>query len=222
MTRSLGFVIVVLLVALAACGDADDRGTAATTRTRAAAPPPASNEARAEHALIRLTDFPREWRAERGTLVRIRCGTLNPYDGATVLLTTRRLTRDHVGVQERIAVFPSVAAARAGLRRLDSRVAAGCLRRELQRYVSAEAGGPASAPQLARFDHIGPNAQARRYISTAISSFGRVFGSIDAVHVRANRALVALMVVSGPAPPEAELYDRVVHLVLRRLHAVLG
>jgi hypothetical protein len=222
VTRSLGFVIVVLLLALAACGDAGDRGTAATTRTRAVARPPASDEARAERALIRLADFPRVWRAERGTLVKIRCGTLKPYDGSIVLLTTRRLTRDHIGVQQRIAVFPSVAGARTGLQRLDSRAAAGCLRRELQRYVSTEAGGPATPPQLARFDRIGPNAQARRYISTAISSFGKVFGSIDAVHVRVGRALVALTLVSGPSPPEAELYDHVVHLVLRRLHAVLG
>lgn len=235
VSRSMGVVLVLLLVAIAvaACGGAGREGgvgtTAATTTARA---PPARTDtsaaagtgdvALAERSLVRLADLPEGWSEGRGTVTRLQCGRLQPFSGASALVRSKRLTHDHYGVQERVAVYPDEAAARAALRRLDSRIAAGCLRRELRRHVSDEAGGPASPARLVRAERMGPNSTTRRYISISVSSYGKVIGYIDAVHVRMGRALAALVFVSGPTPPEVPLYERIVQIAPRRLQATLG
>jgi len=225
-------MLVLATIGMAACGetgddDADrgDRGTVATTTARTPPPAPAADlndVAHARRALIRLADLPEGWREEEGSVTRLDCGTFHPYDGASSIVTSARLTIDSAGVQERIAIYPSVAASRRALRRLDSRPATTCLRQELRRHVSAEAGGPAKPTQLARLDRLGPTAHARRYITSAIGNYGKVIGYIDAVHERVGRALVALVFVAGPAPPDEELYDSVVALVSRRVKTTLG
>jgi hypothetical protein len=229
----MGVVLIMLLVAvgIAACGDAGDDGgqtTAATTRTQARAPPRespsggGSDLTLAKRALVRLDDLPGGWTEDGGTVTRLRCGAFHPFLGASALVRSTRLTQDHSGVQERIAVFPSAAIARRELVRLDSRTAAGCLRREVRRRVSEEAGGPAGPAELVRAERLGPGAQARRYVSTSVSSYGKVVGYIDAVHVVAGRSLAALVFVSGPSPPDEALYERVVEIVSRRLQSTLG
>jgi hypothetical protein len=227
----MGVVLIMLLVAvgIAACGDAGDggeRSVAATTRTQEARAPPArasrSDLALAQGALVRLADLPDGWTEDRGTVTRLHCGAFHPFRGASALVRSTRLTQEHSGVQERIAVFPSAAIARRELVRLDSRTAAGCLRREVRRRVSEEAGGPAGPAELVRAERLGRGAQARRYVSTSVSSYGKVVGYIDAVHVLTGRALAALVFVSGPTPPDEALYDRVVKLVSRRLQTTLG
>lgn len=224
-------VLIVVAVPLAACGDTGDAGDAATAvataraerrRTRPVAPAPADDVARAERALVRLADFPEGWSEEDGMVTRLRCGSFEPWAGASALVRSRRMTQDHAGVQERIALYPTVAAARAALRRLDSRTAAGCLRRELRRRVSQESGGPASPARLVRVDRLGANAHAKRYLSISVSSYGKVVGYIDAVHERIGRAVAALVFVTGPTVPDEELYDRIVGLVQKRLHTTLA
>jgi len=221
----------MLLVAMAvtACGAASDDGggrTVATSSTQTNAASSASADvsdvALAKRALVRRADLPGGWGMDSGTVTKLNCGRLQPFRGASALVRSRRMTQDHAGVQERVAVYPDVASARQALRRLDSSAAAVCLRRELQRRVSEEAGGPASPARLVRAERLGPTATARRYISSSISSYGKVIGYIDAVHVRIGRALGALVFVSGPAPPEVELYDHIVQLAPRRLQAVIG
>jgi len=181
-----------------------------------------SDIALAKSALVRRADLPGGWGVDSGTVTRLNCGTLQPFRGASALVRSKRMTQDHAGVQERVAIYPDVASARQALRRLDSSAAAACLRRELQRRVSEEAGGPASPARLVRADRLGPTATARRYISSSVSSYGKVIGYIDAVHVRIGRALGALVFVSGPAPPEVELYDHIVQIAPSRLQAVIG
>jgi hypothetical protein len=227
----MGVVLVMLLVAtaVAACGGAggDGAGSTAATTTR---PRPSvarvsenvSDVTLATRALVRLADLPEGWIEDRGTVTRLQCGALQPFRGASALVRSKRLTHDHFGVQERVAVYATVAAARDALRRLDSRTAAGCLRRELRRHVSEEAGGPASPATLVREERLGPTASARRYISSSVSSYGKVIGYIDAVHVRIGRALAALVFVSGPAPPEVDLYEHVAQLAPKRLQTALG
>jgi hypothetical protein len=238
VTRSMGAVPVAMLLvasALAACGgagdggDGDGRGTVAaattTTRTEATAPRASAHvgdAVLARRALVRLADLPDGWSEDRGTVTRLRCGAFQPFRGASALIRSRRLTHEHAGVQERVAIFPTVAIARRELRRLDSGTAAACLRREVRRRVSEEAGGPASPARLVRVERLGPAATARRYISESVSSYGKVIGYIDAVHVRVGRALAALVFVSGPSPPEGALYERVVKLAPRRLQVALG
>jgi hypothetical protein len=75
---------------------------------------------------------------------------------------------------------------------------------------------------VVRIERLGPAATARRYISSSVSSYGKVIGYIDAVHVRAGRAVAALVLVSGPTPPETDLYEHVVQLAPRRLQTTLG
>lgn len=231
MSRSMGVVLVMLLVATAivACGDTgDDRaGDSAATTTRTQ--PPASrvsenvsDVALAKRALVRLADLPGGWTEDGHTVTRLQCGALQVFHGASALVRSKRMTQEHLGVQERVAVYATVAGARAALRRLDSPTAADCLRRELQRHVSDESGGPARPARLVRAERLGPTATARRYISASISSYGKVIGYIDAVHVRVGRALGALVLVSGPAPPEVDLYERVVQLAPKHLQATLG
>jgi hypothetical protein len=228
MTRSLGVVLVTVVVATAAaaCGGAGDeasRTVATAARTQPAAPPPpASDLARAKDALVRIADMPHGWEQQNGNVTRIRCGSFEPFAGASALVRSRRLARDHAGVQERIALFRSEAAARRALRRLDSRTAAGCLRRELRRHVTEEANGPAGPAELVRGERLGPASHAWRYVSTAVSNYGKVVGYIDAVHARVGRSIAALVIVSGPAPPDEALYDRVVALVTRRLTKTLA
>jgi hypothetical protein len=231
VSRSIGVVLVMLLVAaaVAACGGASgdgagDRATIAA-RTQPAATrttEDVSDAALATRALVRLADLPHGWAEERGTVTRLQCGTLQPFGGARALVRSKRLTHDHLGVQERVALYATVAAARNALRRLDSRTAANCLRRELQRHVSEEAGGPASPATLVRLERLGPTATARRYISSSVNSYGKVIGYIDAVHVRIGRALAALVFVSGPAPPDEVLYEHVAQLAPKRLQTALG
>jgi hypothetical protein len=231
VSRSIGVVLVMLLVAavVAACGGAGGDGAGGATATTARTQPAAarttadvSDTALATRALVRLADLPQGWIEDRGTVTRLQCGTLQPFRGASALVRSKRLTDEHLGVQERVAVFATVAAARDALRRLDSRTAANCLRRELRRHVSDEAGGPASPAQLVRAERLGPTATARRYISSSVSSYGKVIGYIDAVHVRIGRALAALVLVSGPAPPDVDLYEHVAQLAPRRLQTALG
>jgi hypothetical protein len=229
----MGVVLVLLLVAMAvaACGGAGDDGagtTVARTTTARTQPAPsgtseaASDVTLATRSLVRLTDLPDGWSEDGGTVTRLQCGTLQPFRGASALVRSKRLTHDHYGVQERVAVYPNSAAARAALRRLDSRTAADCLRRELRRHVSEEAGGPASPARLVRAERMGQNSTTRRYISVSVSSYGKVIGYIDAVHVRMGRALAALVFVSGPTPPEVPLYERIVQIAPRRLQTTLG
>jgi len=232
VSRSIGVVLVLLRVAaaVAACGGArdDSAGTTAAATPPRTQPAPSGTDVAtsdvtiAERSLVRLADLPDGWSESGGTVTRLQCGTLQPFRGASALVRSKRLTYQHYGVQERVAVYPDQAAARAALRRLDSRIAAGCLRRELQRHVSEEAGGPASPARLVRAERTGPTATTRRYISVSVSSYGKVIGYIDAVHVRIGRALAALVFVSGPAPPEVPLYERIVQIAPRRLQTTLG
>lgn len=237
VTRSMGAVLVALLVAtaLAACGDTRDsaggRTTAAarTTATQPAAPPAsedadadASDVVLARRALVRLSDMPQSWGQDRGTVTRLHCGRLQVFRGATALVRSNRLTLEHAGVQERIAIYPNAAAALRALRRLDSPTAVRCLQRELRRHVSEESGGPAGPADLVREESLGPAASARRYVSVSVSSYGKVVGYIDAVHQRLGRVVAALVLVAGPTPPDEELYDDVVGLVSRRLRVTLG
>lgn len=234
MPRSMGIVSVTLLVAMAvaACGGAGRDGAGTTAATTTARTPPARTDtsapagtgdvALAKRSLVRLADLPDGWSESGGTVTRLQCGTLQPFSGASALVRSKRLTLDHYGVQERVAVYPDEAAARAALRRLDSRMAAGCLRRELRRHVSDEAGGPASPARLVRAERTGPSSTTRRYVSESVSSYGKAIGYIDAVHVRMGRALAALVFVSGPLPPEESLYERIVQIAPRRLQATLG
>jgi hypothetical protein len=233
VSRSIGVVLAMLLVATAvvACGGTSDDGggtTTAATATARTQPAPSGTSAAggdaalAERSLVRLADLPDGWSESGGTVTKLQCGTLQPFRGASALVRSKRLTHDHYGVQERVAVYPTTAAARAALRRLDSPTAADCLRRELRRHVSDEAGGPASPARLVRAERMGPSSTTRRYISISVSSYGKVIGYIDAVHVRLGRALAALVFVSGPAPPEVALYERIVQIAPRRLQATLG
>ncbi|MGN6189699.1 MAG: hypothetical protein ACTHOE_12445 [Conexibacter sp.] len=226
--------MLVLATAVGGCGNAGSRSAGGTTATAPASatkpstqarppPRPANDVARAEAALIRLADMPsREWSQQSGNVTRLHCGSFEPFAGARALVRSRRLTQDHAGVQERIALYRSPAAAAHALRRLDSRIAANCLRHELRRHVSEESGAPAGPAELVRAEPLGPTANARRYTSTSVSQYGKVVGYIDAVHARVGRALAALVIVSGPAPPDEALYNRVVALVTRRLNATLG
>jgi hypothetical protein len=233
MTRSLRVVLVTLILAtaLAACGNAGDGGDRSDARTAAATTstppqriptPPANDVTRAKRALVSLADMPQEWSEQAGNVTRLRCGSFEPFRGSSALVRSQRLTLDHAGVQERIALYPTASAARRALARLDSDRATECLRRELRRHVSEEAGAPAGPATLVRVDRLGPRAHATRYTSTSINQYGKVIGYIDAVHTLQGRALGALVFVTGPARPDEELYDDVVGLVLRRLRTTLG
>lgn len=235
MSRSMGVALVLLLVAMAvaACGGAGEDGAGttvaapATTTPRTQPAPSSANAATsdvalAERSLVRLADLPDGWSESGGTVTRLQCGTLQPFRGASALVRSKRLTYQHYGVQERVAVYATSAGARDALRRLDSRQAADCLRRELRRHVSEEAGGPASPARLVRAERMGSSSTTRRYISVSVSSYGKVIGYIDAVHVRMGRALAALVFVSGPSPPDVALYERIVQIAPRRLQATLG
>ncbi|HEX7291555.1 MAG TPA: hypothetical protein VF250_10560 [Conexibacter sp.] len=234
MRRSLGLLVAMVVVstALAACGDTGDgdgRGAAAVAATTRTSPqtrppeaPPLDDVARAERALVRLADLPDGWSEQAGHVTRLRCGGFEPFAGASAIVRSRRLTQEHSGVQERIALYRSPAAAARALRRLDSSTAVRCLRQELRRRVSEEAGGPARPAEVMRAERLGPTSNARRYISEGVGNYGKFVGYIDAVHARVGRALAALVVVSGPGPPDEALYERVVALVTRRLDATLG
>lgn len=234
--RSLGLVLVMLIAvtAVVACGDAGDdadRGDSVSApastpppRTRPAPPPPPTTDvARAKAALVRLADMPDDmWSEQRGVVTRLECGGFEPFAGASAIVRSPRLSQEHSGVQQRIALYRSAAAARRALRRLDSDRAASCLRRELRRHVTRESGGPAGPARLVRAERLGPTSNARRYTSTSVSNYGKVVGYIDAVHARVGRALAALVIVSGPTPPGEALYEQVVSTVTRRLQTTLG
>lgn len=231
MRRGLGVVLVVLVAAtaLVACGSADDRGsgragTATASSSPQARPPPAATDdvTAARGALVRLADLPKPWTVQGGNVTRLRCGGFDPFAGADALVSSRRLVFEGEGVQERIALYRSAAAAARALRRLDSRTAANCLRHELRRHVSAEAGGPSGPARLVRAERLGPTSHAKRYTSIAVGTYGKVAGFIDAVHARVGRALLALVLVSSPQPPEEALYERVVAVVTHRLQATSG
>lgn len=219
--------MLLVAIGVAACGDAGDGGgganppAAAATRTEQPAAE-MGDVARAERALVSLVDVPEGWSEDDGTVTKLRCGSFDAYEGASAVVRSRRFTHDRSGVQERIALYPDDAAAVRGLRRLDSPTAAACLRSEVRRRVSQEAGGPASPAKLVRIDRLGPSAHARRYVSESVSSYGKVIGYIDAVHMRVGRAVAALVFVDGPAPPDEALYDEIVDVVSRRLQATLG
>jgi hypothetical protein len=217
----IGLVMLAVATAIAACGDAggaDPRTVATPTAARA---PPSATETdrtRARNALIRLADMPHEWSEQAGNVTRLDCGRFHPFAGSTAIVRSPRLTLEHTGVQERIVLFRSDAAARRALRRLDSRRAAACLRRELRRHVSAEAEAPAGPAELARAERLGPAANARRYVSSSVGPFGKVVGQIDAVHERVGRAVVALVLVSSFDPLDEAVYEHVVTVVSRRAH----
>lgn len=222
--RVLGLVLVMLVAAtaVAACGsaggrDVGDRATRTRVQPQASRPPAASAVMRAKRALVRLADMPDGWSEQKGDVARLDCGGFEPFAGADTLVRSPRLTWHHTGVQERIALYRSPAAAARALRRLDSDRAASCLRRELQRHVSAEAESPASPAELVRQERLTATSHATRYVSTAVGNFGKIVGVIDAVHVRAGRSLAALAIVSSPDPLDVELYDRIVGLVAHRL-----
>ena len=235
--RSLGLVLVMLVVGTTAvaCGDAGDDGSSSDAGTVAAPastppatrpappPPPTTDVARAKAALVRLSDMPANmWSEQPGVVTRLNCGGFDPFAGASAIVRSPRLSREHGGVQERIALYRSPAAAARALRRLDSNRAASCLRRELRRHVTRESGGPSGPAELVRAERLGPTSNARRYTSTGVGNYGKVVGYIDAIHARVGRALAALVIVSGPTPPEEALYEHVVSTVTRRLHTTLG
>jgi len=226
MTRSLAVVLMMLVVAttVAACGgagDGDDSSTVAAT-TSTTPPPHMTDVARAKRALVSLADMPEGWREEEGNVTRLHCGGFKPFRGSSVLVTSLRLTQERVGLQERIALYPTAAAARRALARLDSKRGTECVRGELRRHVSEEAGALAEPAKLLRLDRLGPQAHAARYTSKSPSQYGIVSGYIDVVHARHGRALAALGLVTGPARIDEELYDHVVKLVLQRLATRLG
>jgi hypothetical protein len=225
VSRSLvvGLVMLVVATALTACGDAG-RGDPSRVATTTRAPPSTaeqSDQVRAQRALIRLADMPHEWSEQAGNVTQLNCGRFQPFTGSTALVRSRRLTLEHSGVQERIGLYSSVAAARRALQRLDSRRAATCLRRELRRHVSEEAEAPAGPAELVRAERLGPAANARRYMSTSVGPFGKVVGYIDAVHERVGRALVALVFVSSADPLDEALYEHAVAVVSRRAHSAV-
>jgi len=222
VSRSLlvGLAMLVATTACAACGDARDGGAGRGTVTAREAP--ATDLARARRALIRRADMPRAWITERGAITRLHCGRFQPFRGSTVLLASARITHEEVGVQERIGLYPTVGAAARALRRLDSRRAVACLRRELRRHVSDEAGSPAGPARLARAERLGPHAHARRYASRSVGPYGEVVGYIDDVHERVGRTVVALVLVSSFSPFDEALYERVVSLASRRVQTLLG
>lgn len=226
MTRSLAVVLMMLVVAttVAACGNASDdhdNGTVAAA-TSTTPRPPGDDAARATRALVTLADMPQEWSEEQGSVTRLHCGGFQPFRGSSVLVTSRRLTQDKVGLQERIALYPTAAAARRALARLDSRRSMDCVRGELQRHVSEEAGAPAKPARLLRKDRLGPRAHATVYMSTSHGQYGPLSGYIEVVHARHGRALAALGLVTGPARVDEDISEHVIRLILRRLEAMRG
>ena len=216
---------VVAASAMVACGNVDDgsRGDrAAVVRAPPSPSPRRDDAARAREALIRRPDMPKSWREQSGNVARLHCGTFDPFAGASAVVRSLRLTGGHAGVQERIALYRSAAAAAHALRGLDSARSVNCLRRELRRHVTAESGSPASPATLVREEPLGPTAHAKRYTSWSVGNFGRVVGFIDVVHARVGRALAALVVVSDSIPLDERLYDQIVALVRRRLHSAVG
>ena len=221
-----GLVLAALLAtSLAACGDAGehaDRGaTAARTsapRTAPATPANGSERTLAEQALLRLDDFPAEWDAGQGLRSSIRCRA-RPFRGARVLVNSAQLTQGQIGVQETIGVFPTAAAGRRAFARINARPAMSCLREEMRRRISVEAGAPASPVELMRLERLGPEVLAKRFASSAPTPYGTNTGYIDSVHFRVGRALAALVVVVGLREPDEALYERVVALSQRRLRA---
>jgi len=220
----VGLVALAVALPLAACGSAGERPVGAAAARTAPAPAPATGDtARAKRALIRLSDLGRGWHAQAGKVRRLHCTDVEPFAGATALVRSPRLIRGRLGTQERIAIFRSTGAARHALRRLDTPAASRCLRREVRRHASEEAGGPAGPARLVRSDRLGPASQAARYVSTTVGVYGRVATVIDAVHVRVGRAIAAILVVSGgPAPLEASGYEQLRALATRRLQVALG
>ncbi len=225
MKRLLGIVVLVLLAtaALSACGGAggDDGGTAAATT---AAPPPApthvGDRALARRALVRRADFPDEWVQQGAPATDLRCDGTDPFVGARALVGSKRIVLDDVGVQETVAVFPTVAATRRAYGRINSRAALRCLHRDVRRRVSKEAEGPAKPLSLVRVEAFGGGAgRAMRFTTTATSSYGLVQGYIDAVHLRAGRMLGALVIVSGLSILDEDVYEHAVSLFARRLRA---
>jgi hypothetical protein len=224
-TRSMGMLLVTLLaVSLPACGD--ERSVANTSTTAAAAhrssAPQLSARAIARRALVRLDDFNADWEISNVRAPDVRCGRTNPYAGARVVSGSKRIVRERTGVQETIAVFANSAASRRAFKRMNSRPAMGCLRRDMRREVSAEAGGQASPLELVLLDRPERWEKATRFASVAPSSLGLVRGSIDAVHLRVGHALGALVIVSGLSGIDGDLYERVTKLFARRLRAAFG
>lgn len=228
-TSSVGVVLVVLLLAglLSACGDEHGSagGAATGTTTAAATPaprPPESARTIARAALVSLDDFPVGWGRADVPVPDVRCGDLNPYAGARAISGSQRILLDQTGVQETVAVFASDGASRRGFARINAPGAMRCLRQDVRREMSTEAGGQASPLQIARVERLGRWGRATRLSATAPSSIGQVTGSIDAVHMRVGRGLGALVIVSGLGPVDDALYARVLKLFSRRLHAALG
>jgi hypothetical protein len=231
-TGSVGIVVLIMLAAvLSACGDerhdasasAASATAAATTATqpRSAAPAQLGDRALARSALVRLDDFPGGWGLANVPPPDVRCGTTNPYRGARVVTSSKRIVQDQLGVQETVVLFDRADASGRAFARMNAPAAMRCLRQSVRRELSKEAGAQASPLEVARVDRPGRWERATRFSATAPSSIGEIRGSIDAVHLRVGRGLGALVIVSGIGPVEESLYDRVTRLFARRLDGVL-
>jgi hypothetical protein len=225
MRATIVMVMLLAVAALCGCGGAGGDpaatggGASGTTATADAEPPALGDRTLARRALIRRADFPDGWGQQRAPVTDLRCDGIDPFVGARVLVGSRRVVRDDIGIQETIAVFPTAAASRRGYARINSRAAMRCLHRDVPARVSAEAGGPARPLEAVRVDPLGDTGKAMRFTTTATSSFGVVNGYIDAVHLHAGRMLGALVIVSGLDVLEEGIYERAIRLFSRRLRA---
>jgi hypothetical protein len=226
--RAAGSMAIVLLTllaaALSACGDAREDGAPATVAQHAQRPPTAaqaSDRVRARRALVRLRDFTAAWSLADVPVPDVRCGETDPYAGARVVASSKRILRDKVGVQETVTLFRGSRASARAFARMNAPAAARCFRRDVRRELTKEAGAQASPLEVARIEWPAHWEKATRFSATAPSSLGVIQGSIDAVHLRVGRALGALVIVSGIGPVQVPLYDRVMKLFSRRLHAAL-
>jgi hypothetical protein len=234
--RIVASLISLLFAAagLSACGgagptSAGSRAASARTQPSRTQPsrhaPPAGGKrgerALAHAALVRLADLSRPWREQQAFRSGLRCRS-QPYRGARLRVSSGRFVQDNASFQETVAIFRDAAGSRRALARLDSRGSLACLVRTARQQMSDQAEGPATVPQLVRSEPIGRAGKALRFTATAPSQVGEVRGVIDAVHVRAGRGVGALLVVSGPQIVRDDVYDQVMTLFARRLHAALG
>lgn len=231
MSRIVASSVVLLFATavLCACGAAGSAGgrarpVAAPARAARQAAPPAGAESERAHvrsALVRLADLRTGWRAQRAFESDLRCRS-RPFRGARARVVSGRFVSDNASFEETVAIFHDAGESRRALARLDTRGSIACLARIARERMSEQAEGPASRPQLARTESIGADGRALRFVATAPSQVGVVHGVIDAVHLRAGRAVGALLVVSGPQVVSEDVYEGVVALFARRLHAALG
>lgn len=232
MSRIVASSIVLPLcaaVSLCACGAARSpsaRTRPAATRARAVlhAPPPAGargDRALALAALVRRADVPARWTEQRAIKPELHCRS-RPFRGARTSATSARFVQENTSFEETVAIYRDVAASRRALTRLDGRASIACLLRSVHAHMNEQTEGTATEPQLARSEAIGANGLALRFTASGESQVGVVQGVIDAVHLRAGRGLGALLIVSGPNVIDEAVYERVVALFERRLHAALG